>query len=126
MSLDKENTNRSYLFGRLLAIAEIVERSTYSKEEERETNAMRMQKAFALRPMATWRMLEEKLEPYYKRLEYGLRQYYRKIAGEIFDKLSPLDADLNHKLDDIYLLGYYHQRAECYRSKKTEETTTEN
>jgi CRISPR-associated protein Csd1 len=126
MSLDKENTNRSYLFGRLLAIAEIVERSTYSKEEERETNAMRMQKAFALRPMATWRMLEEKLEPYYKRLGYSLRQYYRKIAGEIFDKLSPLDADLNHKLDDIYLLGYYHQRAECYRSKKTEETTTEN
>lgn len=125
MSLDKENTNRSYLFGRLLAIADIVERNTYSKEEERETNALRMQKAFALRPMATWRMLDEKLEPYYKHLKYGLRQYYRQIESEILDKLSPLDTDLNHKLEDIYLLGYYHQRAECYRSKTSEETTTE-
>lgn len=124
MSLDKENTNRSYLFGRLLAIAEIVERSTYSKEEERETNAMRMQKAFALRPMSTWRVLDEKLEPYYKRLDYGMRQYCRRIESDIVDKLSPSNSELNHKLDDIYLLGYYHQRAEFYRSKKTEETTT--
>ncbi len=123
MSLDKGNDDRSYLFGRLLAIAEIVERSTYSKEEERETNAMRMQKAFALRPMSTWRILEEKLEPYYKRLEYGLRQYYRQIESEIVDKLSPSDKELNQKLEDIYLLGYYHQRTECYRSRKSEKTT---
>lgn len=118
MALDKDCTDRSYLFGRLLAIAEMVERSTYSGENVRETNALRMQKAFALRPMASWRMLEERLEPYYKQLSPGLRQHYRGMAQEIADKLSPASPELNQKLEDIYLLGYYHQRA--YRKEKPE------
>lgn len=120
MALDKENTNRSYLFGRLLAVAESVERSTYrgKGEEERETNALRMQKAFALRPLSSWRILEEKLEPYYRQLTPSLSHYYRNLTAEITDKLSPSQGDLNQKLDDVYLLGYYHQRA--YRSEKTD------
>lgn len=111
MALDQENTNRSYLFGRLLAIAELVERSTYGREETRETNAMRMQKTFAMRPLSGWRMLEENLEPYYARLAPGLRRYYRKLTQEIVDKLPVSGENLNRKLDDIYLLGYYHQQA---------------
>lgn len=116
MALDKSCSDRSYLFGRLLAIADAVENSTYTSEDRRETNALRMQKAFSLRPMATWRLLEEKLVPYYKQLSPGLCQYYRKLVQEITDKLSVSDRDLNQKLDDIYLLGYYHQRA--YRTEK--------
>jgi len=123
MALDKNNTNRSYLFGRLLAIAEAVESSTYTDEDRRETNAMRMQKAFALRPLPTWRMLEEKLKPYYRQLSPGLRGYYQKITQEIVDKLSPSDSGLNQKLNDIYLLGYYHQRA--YRGERSVEQTAE-
>ncbi len=102
MALDKNCSDRSYLFGRLLAIAEAVENSTYTDENRRETNAMRMQKAFALRPMATWRLLEEKLGSYYKQLSPGLRQYYRKLTQEIVDKLHVSDGGLNQKLDDIY------------------------
>lgn len=123
MALDKNCSDRSYLFGRLLAIAEAVENSTYTDENRRETNAMRMQKAFALRPMATWRLLEEKLGSYYKQLSPGLRQYYRKLTQEIVDKLPVSDGGLNQKLDDIYLLGYYHQRA--YRTEKPGQQTTE-
>ncbi len=123
MALDKNNTDRSYLFGRLLAIAEAVESSTYTGEEQRETNAMRVQKAFSLRPLSTWRVLEEKLTPYYRQLNPGLRGYYQKITQEIVDKLSPLDSGLNQKLDDVYLLGYYHQRA--YRNDKSDNQTAE-
>ena len=124
MALDKNCSNPSYLFGRLLAIAEAVENSTYTDENRRETNAMRMQKAFALRPMTTWRLLEEKLEPYYKQLKPGLRQYYRKLTQEVVDKLPvSSDGNLNQKLEDIYLLGYYHQRA--YRTEKPDQQTTE-
>jgi len=123
MGLDKENQDRSYLFGRLLAIAEAVESSTYTSEDQRETNAMRMQKAFALRPLSTWRVLEEKLEPYYRQLSPGLRGYYQKITREIVDKLSPSDSSLNQKLEDVYLLGYYHQRA--YRSEKADDQAAE-
>lgn len=123
MALDENNTNRSYLFGRLLAIAEAVESSTYTGEDQRETNAMRMQKAFSLRPLSTWRVLEEKLEPYYRQLSPGLRGYYQKITREIVDKLSPSVSGLNQKLDDVYLLGYYHQRA--YRSNKSDDQAVE-
>lgn len=123
MALDKNCSDRSYLFGRLLAVADAVESSTYTGEDRRETNALRMQKAFALRPMATWRVLEEKLGPYYKQLNPGLRQYYRKLTQEIVDKLSSSDSALNQKLDDIYLLGYYHQRA--YRTERTDKPKTE-
>lgn len=123
MAIDKNCSDRSYLFGRLLAVADAVESSTYTGEDRRETNALRMQKAFALRPMATWRVLEEKLGPYYKQLNPGLRQYYRKLTQEIVDKLSSSDSALNQKLDDIYLLGYYHQRA--YRTERTDKSKTE-
>ena len=79
MALDKNCSDRSYLFGRLLAITDAVENSAYNtSEDRRETNDLRMQKAFALRPMSTWRLLEEKLEPYYKQLNPRLRQYYRR------------------------------------------------
>lgn len=126
MALDKNCSDRSYLFGRLLAIAEAVEQSTYSGDNTRETNAMRTQKAFALHPMTGWRVLEEKLTPYYKQLPPGLRRYYKGLTQEIVNMLSVTDTDLNQKLDDIYLLGYYHQRA-CRNEKsnkpKTEEET---
>ena len=123
MALDKNCSDRSYLFGRLLAIADAVEGSTYTSEDRRETNALRMQKAFSLRPMATWRLLEEKLEPSYKQLDPGLRQYYRRLIQEITDKISASDSNLNQKLDDIYLLGYYHQRV--YRTEKADKTEVE-
>lgn len=123
MALDKDCTNRSYLFGRLLAIAEAVEQSTYSGDSTREANAMRTQKAFSLHPLTVWRVLEEKLEPYYKQLPPRLGRYYRDMTQEIVGKLSVSDGELNQKLDDIYLLGYYHQRA--YRKEKSNQPETE-
>lgn len=68
MALDTSSTDRSYLFGRLLAVAEQVERATYDREEKRESNAIRMQAVFAQRPLYAWRIIEEKLIPYYARL----------------------------------------------------------
>lgn len=119
MALDTENPNRSYLFGRLLAVAEQVERSTYSREEKRDPNAIRIQPVFCQRPMYAWGILETALNPYYARLAPGLRRYYRDITGEIVSKLPPMDdPDLNSRLDDVYLLGYYLQRAELTRSHK--------
>ena len=42
MTLDYENKDRSYLFGRLLAVIEKAERSTFSRDEDREPNAIRL------------------------------------------------------------------------------------
>lgn len=126
MALDKNCSDRSYLFGRLLAIADAIENNTYTDEDRRETNAIRMQKAFTLRPMTTWSALWDKLRPYNKRLAQskpGLYRYYHSVIDDILNRLSPFDPTLNHKLDDIYLLGYSHQRA--YRTEKSDSHETE-
>ena len=120
LSLDTTKTDRSYLFGRLLAIAENVERSTYDKGEKRETNAIRMQSVFNQRPLYAWRIIEESLNPYYARLSPGLRIHYKNIIGEITGRLPPVDnPELGKKLADTYLLGYYHQRSALYEKKET-------
>lgn len=126
VSLDVENKNRSYLFGRLLAIAEKVERDTYAVGEERETNAMRMQTVFSRRPLYTWRILEERLNPYYRRLNPGSRQHYKRMVGEIVTALEDCGQTLNRPLEDVYLLGYYSQRQAFYqKNDKNKEQTEE-
>jgi CRISPR-associated protein Csd1 len=127
MALDKENRNRSYLFGRLLAVAEQVERRASGYEEERETNAMRLRSRFCKCPMKTWGDLEEKLDPYYTKLHLGSRNLYKDIVGEITEKLpTPDDPSLNKPLDDVYLLGYYLQRTELTRPRKTDTADEQN
>lgn len=126
MALDKNCSDRSYLFGRLLAIADAIENNTYTDEDRRETNAIRMQKAFTLRPMTTWSALWDKLRPYNKHLAQskpGLYRYYHSVIDDILNRLSPFDPTLNQKLNDIYLLGYSHQRA--YRTEKSDSQETE-
>ena len=124
MALDKNCTDRSYLFGRLLAVADALENSTYGDDDRRETNALRMQKVFTLRPMATWRTLWDKLRPYAKRLSQskpGLYRYYQNTIDEILGSFSPADNSLNQPLEDVYLLGFSHQR--LYRTEKAADQT---
>ncbi|MCM1568523.1 MAG: type I-C CRISPR-associated protein Cas8c/Csd1 [Roseburia sp.] len=129
VALDENNKNRSYLFGRLLAIAEKVEedanrRSGAASEDKNEskgtksTNASRMQAVFSKRPMYAWRILHEKLEPYYRRLKPGSIQYYKRLIAGIANHLDEKTSELNHPLEDIYLLGYYHQRQALYGAKE--------
>ena len=127
MQLDINNTNRSYLFGRLLAVTEKVERSTYSKDESRrEPNAIRLQSVFVQRPLNTWGILEKALIPYYAKLNPGSRKYYKDIIGSIVEKLQEDDiSQLNMSLEDIYLLGYYSQRKELNQYKKVDEIKEE-
>ena len=56
--LDYDRTDRDYLFGRLLAIANYAERKTFtSTDSGRETNAIRYMSDFVKRPATTWEQL---------------------------------------------------------------------
>ncbi len=133
MKLQDENNDRSYLFGRLLAVADRVEQSAMflaDRDDSRETNAMRLRSAFSNHPMRTWRTLEEALSPYYAKLHPQTRTFYRQIARELLCRIEAacaidgmLDAELlNKRLDDVYLIGYSNQyQALTKNYKKTEE-----
>ena len=124
MALDKECRNRDYLFGRLLAVAEAAERSTYAKEEDRITNAMRFFNAFANRPSTGWDTIYKRLIPYFKKMENKNRIRYFSLIEEISAKMSREDFADNTKLKPEFLHAYSCQLNDIYtpKSEKTEET----
>ncbi len=113
MALDYENRDRSYLFGRLLAVLEKAERITFPSGETREPNAIRLQNAYVNHPMSTWKILEDKLNPYVQRMDPWLRIHFKDSISEITEKLmTHTPQELNRPLEELYLIGYYLQRAE--------------
>lgn len=128
MKLDTSETNRSYLFGRILAIAERIERSTYSKDEQgREPNAIRLWSAFVQHPMSTWMTLEGLLSPYFQKLKPSSRTYYRNLLAEVVSLFQEKDLpNRNRQLEDLYLIGYYLQRREFIQYNQIENNEVEN
>ncbi|SDB08241.1 CRISPR-associated protein Csd1 [Ruminococcaceae bacterium FB2012] len=110
MAFDPNCTDRSYLFGCLLAIADKAERDTYEKDEKRITNARRFWNAFSSRPYQTWQIIEERLEPYLEK-ETWVMTKYTKHFNEIMSKMSPEDFADNSKLSPLYLIGFHHYNA---------------
>ena len=130
MSLDTENSSRDYLFGRLLAIAESLERTALNiANEVRATNAERYMQRFATRPFSTWKQLEENLKPYKERLrkDYPIRISEKFILKNpigflenkeneisrlvcVLDELYQSGCDLDEPLSPEFLLGYHSQK----------------
>ncbi|GGI66783.1 type I-C CRISPR-associated protein Cas8c/Csd1 [Enterococcus alcedinis] len=111
MTLNKETTNRSYLFGRLLALANEMEkwalRDMGEKSDKRETNAERYMVSFSNKPKRTWGTIYHNLQPYRARLGKKSERLNHLII-EVMDQFE-LD-DFNDKpLDPVYLLGYSSQ-----------------
>jgi CRISPR-associated protein Csd1 len=123
VALDDRNNHRDYLFGRLLAIADVLERRALGKEETRATNAIRYMNAFSRHPARTWKTIQESLQPYQARL--GTKaNYLSKLIDDVASRIR-LEDFSNKPLSGIYLLGYYSQRHELYQ-KKTNAEDVEN
>lgn len=126
MSLNKDSKNRSYLFGRLLAIADRIEYRTYN-EGARQTNAKRYMNMFSQRPSRTWQIIAERIEPYMQKLSMGEMLYYSHLIEEVCQSFDENDFADNTPLDGLYLLGYYHQLYELRnKNGKNESEVTEN
>lgn len=119
MEVDRNNEDRSYLYGRLLAIYEKVERSTYGRDEKREPNAIRLQATYAQHPATTRAIIEKALIPYYQRLSPATREFYRREIEEISNKIK-IDQE-NMPLEYMYLIGYWAERADLRWNKEEEK-----
>ena len=129
MALEPEKKDRSYQFGRLLAVLEKAERDTYDRDEKREPNAIRMQSVFVQRPGHTMMMILNQVKSaYYPRLSSGQRVYYESLIGQIMQVISESgDAEYDKPLEETYVLGYYLQKNEFYtkKEKQSEESGNE-
>ena len=111
VALDETKADRSYLFGRLIAVADQMERATFSRDEmgSRTTNAMRYMEIFFARPASTWMTLQKKLLPYQQKREiYGGKE--RKLISKIGSMFHDDDFFSDRPLDGKFLLGYYCQQ----------------
>ena len=131
MALEPEKKDRSYQYGRLLAVLEKVERDTYSEGESREPNAIRLQTVYCERPFTTFDTIHRSLQPYFAGLKKGSRDYYKRLIGEIVEVIQELpDGERNTPLKETYLFGYYLQRQALYakrdKSKDTNAAKEEN
>lgn len=126
MHLEPDKQDRSYQFGRLLAVLEKAERDTFDSNEDREPNAIRQQSIFCQRPLYAAGNIEKQLEQaYFPRLKPGSRMFYKKLISQIMEQISVFPQDQwNQPLTETYLMGYYLQRSNLY-SPKTQEDTEE-
>lgn len=126
MALEPEKKNRSYQFGRLLAVTEKAEKDTYDNNEKRETNAIRLQSLFVKRPLyATNLIIEQLKSAYYPKLPVGSKNYYEKLIGEIMLQISDCSDGTDKPLTEDYLMGYYLQKNALYTKKNNEDNETE-
>ncbi|MGG4108370.1 type I-C CRISPR-associated protein Cas8c/Csd1 [Paenibacillus lautus] len=114
LALDVTNNDRSYLFGRMLAVADVLERRALG-DDKRATNAIRYMNAFAKHPERTWQVIQAALQPYQARLGRDAT-YWNKIIDEIGYTFKPEEFN-NKSLSGKYLLGFYSQRHELYQKK---------
>ena len=129
MSLEPCKMDRSYQFGRLMAVFEQIERAVSYKtgQEHRTSYTIRYQKAFCNKPFTATENIHTHLrDAYLPRLSMGRQVYYQNLIGEIMEILSRFSAvELNAKLSETYLLGYYLQRSEMMQKGKRQDEQEE-
>ncbi|MEA5091709.1 hypothetical protein SDC9_24341 [bioreactor metagenome] len=110
MALDEKQNDRSYIFGRLLAIAQQIEEyAQYVSGEKRETNAERFMHQFKLHPYKTWGIIVDKLKPYSAKLG-GKGTELTELMTTVTSRIPYNEFTSIKKLEDSYILGYYCQR----------------
>jgi len=123
--LDKTCNDRSYLYGRLLALAEKVEsharylQTGGNDTDKRPTNALRYMTAFAAKPFRTWALIYNQLGPYLQRLDGG--EWYRQQIDEIMATFQEGEYECEKSLDGKYLMGYSLQRRALNNKNDREE-----
>ena len=125
VGLDRTCTDRSYLYGRLAAVADKMETDTFDNEV-RQTNAKRYMSAMLNAPFKTWAYLEERVLPYTAKIIKQNPQYYaryEKELEEIHSLFRMEDYASNERLNAKFFIGFYCQKQDFYKKTitKTED-----
>lgn len=128
MAWELSRKDRSFQYGRLLAVMERAELDYYRKtNESRQTNAIKFMAEYRRRPFFVFERINRHLhQAYLNRIDERSAGRYEKLVGEIFAILRDFpEEELNKPLDDTYLMGYELQRNAFYVKNNSEENTEE-
>jgi CRISPR-associated protein Csd1 len=124
VELETERRDRSYLYGRLLAVADKIESYARYKqgkvnEDDRATNAIRYMTVFSQHPFRTWNMLfTQQLNPYIQQLNGA--GWYLNLIGDIKQLFESGAFERDVALDGKYLLGFFAQRQELRKKQEND------
>lgn len=137
--LDQDNMNRSYLYGRLLAVYDRIEstaqfagRGADDSQSGRSTNAQRLWTSFTATPSSTNLLLRNKVQVYLNQIRKsrpGSASFLERILQDVVLKLEDALKNVdnpNAPLDESFLFGYYGQNQAFYKGKKGEQLTRED
>ncbi len=128
MAWELSRKDRSFQYGRLLAVMERAELDYYRKtNESRQTNAIKFMAEYRRCPFSVFERINRHLhQAYLNRIDERSAGRYEKLVGEIFAILRDFpEEELNKPLDDTYLMGYELQRNAFYVKNNSEENTEE-
>lgn len=124
VALNEQIDERSYLFGRMLAIADVLEHRALKSEEWRMSNAMRYMNDFSKHPERTWKIIQTNLVPYQAKLGKS-GWYLTQLIDEVSSRFK-IDEFNDRPLTGKFLLGFYSQRHQLRFNKVTETDLTSN
>lgn len=138
MGVDKNCDNRSYLYGRLMAVAEKIEIDTYKDEngnvkedEVRMTNSARFMSSVIRSPYVSWGYVEERLVPYMAKIMKGRNgfshyTFYQKELREIHTTFKSEERTMNEPLEPLFFMGYYDEQKDLYTPKDKDDKNSDN
>jgi CRISPR-associated protein Csd1 len=121
LELNENRRDRDYLYGRLLSVADRLERTALyksDKQDTRTTNAIRLMSAFQVKPYATWLQIYTHLIPYINQLNGA--KYYQNLIDSIMVLFKDGEYEDNSPLSPLYLLGFSAQNRAFLKTNKDE------
>ncbi len=128
MAWELEKRDRSFQYGRLLAVLERGEADYYGKTQEtRQTNAIKFMSEYRQRPWFVFERVNRQLhQAYLNRIDPWQANRYERLVGEIVAILGEFpEEELNKPRGDTYLMGYELQRNAFFAKKETDDNETE-
>ena len=126
VALNEKSVDRSYLFGRLLATGEMLEKRALSMQNvTRNTSAERFFQQFSKKPAQTWKTIYDSLRPYIMKLNSSGKTFYIKQINSIINQFEEDDFVKQGSLNNLFLLGYCCQMEAYENYKKPEEKEIE-
>lgn len=127
VALETQRNDRSYLYGRLLALADDMEQAALNAlRENRLTNAQRYMHTFSIKPAQTWLTIYRSINPYKQKLNKWKREYYNGLMSAVTDMFKPDEFEMNKPLTGAFLLGYHSQMEWLKKDRQNKTNQNEN
>lgn len=118
MALNEKSTNQAYLLGRLFAVLEKAQQDAIGENIGASIKDRYFTSACAT-PSTVFPILLRLSQHHISKAEYGYTSDRRiqEIMGLLEVENTPFPAHLSLDQQGIFVLGYYHQRADFYKPK---------